>query len=198
MPHAPALGPSQSSSLPPRRRCVYELAYFTHYHGMHKTDAPSSKMLLLSLDWPSSFWPFKRTGLTEKEEEWITNFSCRDARCFKPSDRAAVLEAIRERFGSEEQFDEVRPSPQRPALLQLAHGSEPVASWRRAVCAHASAHGARALEARVRAPAVARGERVVRPRLRLVSATGRGRMRWSANDPQEERDVRNASRSSER
>jgi hypothetical protein len=86
--------------------CVYELAYFTHLHGMHKTDAPSSKMLLLSLDWPSSFWPFKRTGLTEKEEEWITNFSCRDARCFKPSDRAAVLEAIRERFGSEEQFDE--------------------------------------------------------------------------------------------
>ena len=79
---------------------------------MHKVDAPSSKMLLLSLDWPSSFWPFKRTGLTEKEEEWITNFSCRDARCFKPADRAAVLEAIRERFGSEEQFDEVRPSPQ--------------------------------------------------------------------------------------
>ena len=57
---------------------------------MHKVDAPSSKMLLLSLDWPSSFWPFKRTGLTEKEEEWITNFSCRDARCFKPADRAAV------------------------------------------------------------------------------------------------------------
>ena len=59
-------------------RCVYELAYFTHYHGMHKHDAPTSKMLLLSLDWPSSFWPFKHTGLTEKEEEWITNLSCRD------------------------------------------------------------------------------------------------------------------------
>ena len=79
-------------------------------HGMHKSDAPSGKLLLLSLDWPSSFWPFKRTGLTEKEEEWITNFSCRDARCFKPADRAAVLEAIRERFGSEELFDEARPA----------------------------------------------------------------------------------------
>ena len=63
------------------------------------------------------FWPFKRTGLTAKEEEWITNFSCREARCFKPADRAAVLEAIRERFGSEELFDEVRPSPSpAPAL----------------------------------------------------------------------------------
>ena len=87
-------------------RCVYELAYFTHLHGMHKTNAPSGKMLLLSLDWPSSFSPFKLTGLTEQEEEWITNFSCRDARCFKPADHAAVLEAIRERFGSEELFDE--------------------------------------------------------------------------------------------
>ena len=76
---------------------------------MHLTDAPSSKMLLLSLDWPSSFSPFKHTGLTNEEEEWITNFLCRDARCFKPSDRAAVLEAIRERFGSEEMFDKAHP-----------------------------------------------------------------------------------------
>ena len=109
---------SQARLPPPARS--YEFAYFTHYHGMHKTDTPSSKMLLLSLDWPSSFWPFKRTGLTEKEEEWITNFSCRDARCFKPADRAAVLEAIRERFGSEEHFDEVRPQP--PALHYSSRG----------------------------------------------------------------------------
>ena len=85
---------------------MYELAFFTHLHGMHKTDAPSSKLLLLSLDWPSSFSPCKRTGLTKKEEEWICNFSCKEARCFKPADRATVLKAIRERFGSEEAFDE--------------------------------------------------------------------------------------------
>ena len=69
---------------------MYELAVFTRDNGMHLPGAASGKLLLLSLDWPSSFWPFKRTGLTEKEEEWITNFSCRDARCFKPADRAAV------------------------------------------------------------------------------------------------------------
>ena len=48
--------------------CVYELATFTHMHGMHQVDAPSGKMLLLSLDWPSSFSPFKRTGLTRRSE----------------------------------------------------------------------------------------------------------------------------------
>ena len=137
---------------------------------MHKTDAPSSKMLLLSLDWPSSFWPFKRTGLTEKEEEWITNFSCRDARCFKPADRAAVLEAVRERFGSEELFDEARHAPV-PQCFYLRHNSADCRAVACAVCAHPFADGARALQARVRAPAVARGERVVSARLRLVSAT---------------------------
>ena len=86
--------------------CVYELATFTHMHGMHQVDAPSGKMLLLSLDWPSSFSPFKRTGLTQKEREWITGFRCRDAGCFKPSDRAIVLQAVRDKFGSEDKFDE--------------------------------------------------------------------------------------------
>jgi hypothetical protein len=86
--------------------CVYELATFTHMHGMHQVDAPSGKMLLLSLDWPSSFSPFKRTGLTKKEREWITGFRCRDAGCFKPSDRAIVLQAVRDKFGSEDKFDE--------------------------------------------------------------------------------------------
>ena len=86
--------------------CVYELATFTHMHGMHQVDAPSGKMLLLSLDWPSSFSPFKRKGLTKKEREWITGFRCRDAGCFKPSDRAIVLQAVRDKFGSEDKFDE--------------------------------------------------------------------------------------------
>ena len=49
--------------------------------------------------WASSFSPFKRVGLTDKEREWITG-------CFNPSDRATVLQAVREKFGSEDAFDE--------------------------------------------------------------------------------------------
>ena len=57
--------------------------------------------------WASSFSPFKRVGgLTDKEREWITGFKCRDAGCVNPSDRATVLQAVREKFGSEDAFDE--------------------------------------------------------------------------------------------
>ena len=84
---------------------MYELASFTKTHGMHLTDAPSGKLLLLSLDWPSSFWPCKSSSVDEKELARIANFSCRKAGCFKPADRAFVLNAIREDFGSEEAFD---------------------------------------------------------------------------------------------
>ena len=74
-------------------------------HGMHESDAPSGKLLLLSLEWPSSFWPFKRVEMSEHEREWFSTFSCRNAGCFKPDDRAFVLAAIREEFGSEDKFD---------------------------------------------------------------------------------------------
>ena len=43
---------------------------------------------------------------TQKEREWITGFRCRDAGCFKPSDRAIVLQVVRDKFGSEDKFDE--------------------------------------------------------------------------------------------
>ena len=46
------------------------------------------------------------TGLSQKEREWITGFRCRDAGCFKPSDRAIVLQAVRDKLGSEDKFDE--------------------------------------------------------------------------------------------
>jgi len=85
--------------------CVYELASFTKKHGMHESDSPSGKLLLLSLDWPSSFSPLKRARVSEAELDWIRNFSCRDAQCFKPADRAFVLESIRNDFGSETAFD---------------------------------------------------------------------------------------------
>ena len=66
--------------------CVYELATFTKMHGMHKTDAPSGKLLLLSLSWPSSFYPFKAAQLNEQEQRWFSEFSCRKANCFKPAE----------------------------------------------------------------------------------------------------------------
>ena len=43
--------------------------------------------------------------MSAKELEPILSFSCRNAECFKPSDRAFVLGSIREEFGSEANFD---------------------------------------------------------------------------------------------
>ena len=36
----------------------------------------------------------------------LTEFKCRDAACFKPSDRATVLACIRARWDTEEAFDD--------------------------------------------------------------------------------------------
>ena len=65
----------------------------------------SEDLLLLSLEWPSSLSICKPTALTEAELEPLRTFSCRNARCFKPADRAFVLAAIRKDFGSEAAFD---------------------------------------------------------------------------------------------
>ena len=68
--------------------------------------SPSSQTLpLLSLSWNSSLSPFKQAKLSDKELNWFRSFSCREAQCFKPSDRAFVMNAIREEFGSENEFD---------------------------------------------------------------------------------------------
>ena len=48
---------------------------------------------------------FKKHELTEAELGWLRDFRCRDARCFKASDRAEVMQAIRDAWGSEETFD---------------------------------------------------------------------------------------------
>ena len=63
------------------------------------------KLLLLSLDWPSSLNPFKRAQLSAREREWFASFSCLRARCYKPSDRALLLEKIRDKWGDEARFD---------------------------------------------------------------------------------------------
>ena len=48
----------------------------------------------------------RRDGkLDEAELGWFKTFSCRDARCFKPSDRSTVLAEVRAGWGSEAAFD---------------------------------------------------------------------------------------------
>ena len=85
---------------------MYELAVFTRDNGMHLPGAAHGKLLLLSLDWPSSLNPFKRTRLSAHEKNLIATFSCRDADCFMPRDRATVLGEIRQKFGNEDAFDQ--------------------------------------------------------------------------------------------
>ena len=63
------------------------------------------KLLLLGLDWPSVISPFKKTAVSDHELQSLRSFRCTEARCFKPSDRAYVLDAIRREWGSEEVFD---------------------------------------------------------------------------------------------
>ena len=81
---------------------VYELATFCKANQQQL----SSKPLVLSLEWPSSLYPFKRKGLSNREIAWLSNFRCRNARCYKPSDRALLLAAIRSKWGSEAAFDD--------------------------------------------------------------------------------------------
>ena len=81
--------------------CVYELATFCK---MHRNDL-QTKLLLLSIHWPSSLYPFKRGALSRKEIGWLQNFSCLHAQCYKPADRAMLMERIREEWESEEAFD---------------------------------------------------------------------------------------------
>ena len=81
-------------------RCVYELASF--FYVNRETDR---RLTLFSLKWPSLANPFKSRKLSEEEEQWFTKFSCRDAQCYKPSDRALLLHKIRTEWGSEENFD---------------------------------------------------------------------------------------------
>jgi len=82
-------------------RCVYELATFC---SSHRKDL-DSRLLLLSLRWPCSFSPCKRAALTKQERGWLESFACCEARCYKPSDRARLLEKIRQEWGAEERFE---------------------------------------------------------------------------------------------
>ena len=85
-----------------RSRCVYEIATFcrAHKNDLHR------RLILLSLSWASIANPFKSAEPTDEELEPIRTFDCKNARCFKPSDRAAVMEAIRREWQSEVHFNQ--------------------------------------------------------------------------------------------
>ena len=86
--------------------CVYELATFCNDNKMHTDPAPEARLMLINLEWPGTLAPFKSDKLADIELSWFTNFRCRRARCFKPSDRSVVLASIREAWGSEDKFDQ--------------------------------------------------------------------------------------------
>ena len=81
--------------------CVYELAIFCR----ERASELDTKLLLLSLDWPATLDPRKTATLSAKERAMFATFSCVNACCYLPRDRAFVLAAIRDKWGSEEAFD---------------------------------------------------------------------------------------------
>lgn len=81
---------------------VYELATFCKL----KRSELGKSLLLLSLDWPRTYSPLKRRQLSSAEVRQLRDFSCLDATCYKPSDRAMLLQRISNEWGSIEVFDE--------------------------------------------------------------------------------------------
>jgi hypothetical protein len=80
---------------------MYELATFCKEHKGEL----SQRLLLVSISWAPLHSPFKDPELTDEERDAFRDFRCRDARCFKPADRAFVLQHIRDEWGTEEAFD---------------------------------------------------------------------------------------------
>ena len=86
---------------------TFFLNFFFTCFGSSDTLAPPAlrRLLLLSLEWPSTLNPCKQKELTGAEAEMIAGFSCLKAQCYKPSDRAMLLRKIREQWDSEQEFD---------------------------------------------------------------------------------------------
>ena len=95
---------------------VYELATFCKL----KRSELGKSLLLLSLDWPRTYSPLKRRQLSSAEVRQLRDFSCLDATCYKPSDRAMLLQRISNEWGSIEVFDEFV----RTELLKLMKDSK--------------------------------------------------------------------------
>jgi hypothetical protein len=87
--------------------CVFELATFCRAHGMHADGfhAEHEKLLLVSPSWPRLYRPCMSAALTDEEQSLLETFDCRKASCFKPVDRGAVLQQVRDGWGSEERFN---------------------------------------------------------------------------------------------
>jgi len=81
--------------------CVYELASFCKI--LEKQNG--RRLLLFSLDWPSSIFQFESSEVSEEEASYFKHFRCRKAECFIPADRGWVLGEIRREWGSEQAFD---------------------------------------------------------------------------------------------
>ena len=76
------------------------------------------RLILLSLDWPSALDPRGSAELTAAELAPLRSFNCRDALCFKASDRGAVLKAVYEEYGSAEAFDQFVRTELPPILAE--------------------------------------------------------------------------------
>ena len=100
---------------PTFRGSVYELAAFCRRHPRKDLE---NRLLLFSLDWPTSLCSYVPETI-HQEAEWLRNFSCETAHCFKPIDRATVLNFIRQEWGSEQAFDEFVHN-ELPSVLQAS------------------------------------------------------------------------------
>ena len=89
--------------------CVYELSEFVLLHRK----SLEGRLLVIGLDWPAWWNPLnwlRTPTLSKVERRMIARFSCRAARCERPSDRQRILAEIRKSissggWGSEESFD---------------------------------------------------------------------------------------------
>ena len=84
-------------------------------------------LTLLNLEWPSPLDPNKDPDLTAAEMKTITEFSCLDVKCTKPSDRHIVLAAIEQSAGAlHYATDFVKADPEIIAAAQQAQRGAPI------------------------------------------------------------------------
>mmetsp|Transcript_45738 Transcript_45738/g.99563 ORF Transcript_45738/g.99563 Transcript_45738/m.99563 type:complete len:371 (-) Transcript_45738:500-1612(-) len=81
--------------------CVYELASFCHLHN----NELDKRLILFSLDWPSSMSPFFSSRLTKAERQLFEGFRCSNIQCAKPADRSFVMSEVRKNWGGEAEFE---------------------------------------------------------------------------------------------
>jgi len=78
---------------------VFELAMFSRWHK--DENRLEDFIHMLGLD-----WDIFTSDLQQSEEDRLLDFSCRQAWCWNPEDRAVLLNTIRDEWGTEQAFDE--------------------------------------------------------------------------------------------